>query len=559
MTSDEAATAFPAAGRTSVHSAGPVANVEGAEVADLGALVAAARQGEEAAFAELYRLLAPAVFDYLLTVIGDRAAAEDLLQQTFLQAWVGLGSLRAPGKFRPWVYAVARHVSQEHLRSRAAPLPLDGIPDHIGGGVEPEEIAVAREASQLVWDAAVSLDPHHREVLNLSIRHGLTVREIGEVMGLRAARTTDLLIRSREALGRAVQVLLVSRSAKSCPDLRVLVPWGAGSLTPEQRRAADRHVRVCPTCKPLAFQLTRPEELFGAIILAALPATAQHVPAPPPPPLAPANLAAAHTHGVRPLRQRLGLSNRRRLLTLGIGASLLLGMGAAIIPRVAPSPAPVPTPTVARSTPGSVWAESLQDMAALTSYRISFTTSEPVFIGVTGFDIAVGPAGSWYGTVTDASQPSYPMTLAYESGVLYVRGGHDFVAVAPDFFSLTTSQAQALGSGWLNVDTVQGLSDGTLLENAIAPFALPGALALELSLPLVTLSASPTTYDGQAAFQLSADGTVVEVTRGAHPLPLSIDEPPDHYTFSVFNQPVTPPDVSGAVTWSQLTGGSPPP
>ena len=211
------------------------------------------------------------------------------------------------------------------------------------------------------------------------------------------------------------------------------------------------------------------------------------------------------------------------------------------------------------ATPPSLWAQSLQDLTTLTSYRIGFTAGGPVVIGVTAFDITVGPPGSWFGSATDASRPGHPLTLAYESGTLYVQGGPDFVAVAPDFFSLTTSQAQALGSGWLDVNTVQGLSEGTLLENAIAPYATPGALALEISLPLVTPSTSPSTYDGQAVFQISAAGTVIEVTRGAHPLPLSIDSPPDLFTLGAFDQPVTPPDVSGAVTWSQLTGGSPPP
>lgn len=69
-------------------------------------------------------------------------------------------------------------------------------------------------------------------------------------------------------------------------------------------------------------------------------------------------------------------------------------------------------------------------------------------IGVTAFDITVGPPGSWYGTVTDASQPTYPLTLAEENGHLYVQGDPNFVAVAPGPFSLTTPQAQLLGS-WL--------------------------------------------------------------------------------------------------------------
>lgn len=149
--------------------------------------------------------------------------------------------------------------------------------------------------------------------------------------------------------------------------------------------------------------------------------------------------------------------------------------------------------------------------------------------------------------------------MADQNGELFVDGGPDFVAVAPDFFSLTTSQAEALGSRWLSVDTIQGPSEGSVLANAIAPYALPSALSLEFPLPLVTPAAASTTVDGQPAFRLSADGTVLEVTRGAHPYPLSIGVGIDTFDLSAFNQPVSPPDLSGAVTWSQLTGGSPPP
>ena len=104
-----------------------------------------------------------------------------------------------------------------------------------------------------------------------------------------------------------------------------------------------------------------------------------------------------------------------------------------------------------------------------------------------------------------------------------------------------------------------GEDEANILADDIALYTTPSALALQLPLPLVTPSESPTTADGQAVIRLSAAGTQVEVTRGAHPYPLSISDGTEHFTLGAFNQPVTPPDVSGAVTWSQLTGGSPPP
>ena len=223
------------------------------------------------------------------------------------------------------------------------------LPRHWEGLDGPEDVAISEDAARLVWFAAASLEPQHREALNLSVRHGLTYREVGGVLGLRPARAHDLLIRSREALGRAVQLLLVARSSTSCADLRVLAPRGTGPLTVEQRRTVDHHLRFCPTCRALAFQLTRPEELFGAIVLAALPASAQHAPAIPSMGLGPVKLAAAHSAGAGSgaasphhwlRRRRWGAVDRHGLMAGGIAIALAVAViSVATIRPWAPPPA----------------------------------------------------------------------------------------------------------------------------------------------------------------------------------------------------------------------------
>src|ERR1035441_6147503 len=62
------------------------------------------------------------------------------------------------------------------------------LPRHWEGLDGPEDVAISEDAARLVWFAAASLEPQHREALNLSVRHGLTYREAGGVLGLRPAR-----------------------------------------------------------------------------------------------------------------------------------------------------------------------------------------------------------------------------------------------------------------------------------------------------------------------------------------------------------------------------------
>ncbi len=563
-------------GEAAVHSARPVTSQEHPRLspASLGltALVEAVRRGDEDAFQELYRRLAPAIFDYLVGLTRDRAQAEDLLQETFFEAWRNLTSLREVAKVRAWLYGIGRNVAVEDVRSRPAQVTLDKVPDLESPTTSPEDAALSSEASRLVWNAAASLEPQHREALNLSLRHGLTNREIGGVLDLPPGRVADLLMRSREALGWAVKLLFITRSSASCAVLRTLAPQGAESLTTEQRRGVDRHVRQCKDCRDLGLRLTKPEELFGAVVLATLPSTAGHapiVPAGPPPGSPPSHPSAGTTgqphHASLLSRTIRGVARNRAAATI-YGGALLLTIVAGVVGNqaVLSPPAPVPSPVVPTAAPVpesvTLWNTGLSDLGNLTSYHIQYQALGPVVIGVPAFDITVGPPGSWYGTATDASQPTYPLTLAELSGHMYVRGGPNFVAVAPDLFSLTTAQAQALGNQWLLVDSIQGASDGKLLDTSVAPFATPVDLAYEFPAPVGTPSSSVTTVNGQKVTRLSADGDTVDVLAGTTPYLVSVDESQvATCTLGAFNQPVTPPIVSGALTWLQLTGGSPGP
>jgi hypothetical protein len=75
-----------------------------------------------------------------------------------------------------------------------------------------------------------------------------------------------------------------------------------------------------------------------------------------------------------------------------------------------------------------------------------------------------------------------------------------------------------------------------------------------------TPSSSVITVNGQKVTRLSDEGDTVDVLAGTTPYPVSVDESQvATCTLGAFNQPVTPPDVSGALTWLQLTGGSPGP
>ncbi|MEU4468476.1 RNA polymerase sigma factor [Streptomyces sp. NPDC024017] len=82
---------------------------------ELGAAVARAQQGDEAAFAVAYRLVQPGLFGYLRGLVGDDA--EDVASDAWLEIARDLGRFRGDGAgFRGWTATIARHRALDHLR-----------------------------------------------------------------------------------------------------------------------------------------------------------------------------------------------------------------------------------------------------------------------------------------------------------------------------------------------------------------------------------------------------------------------------------------------------------
>ncbi|WP_409239201.1 RNA polymerase sigma factor [Streptomyces sp. PA5.6] len=99
---------------------------------ELGRAVAAAQEGDEAAFAVAYRLVQPGLVGYLRGLVGtDGETAEDVAADAWLEIARDLGRFRGDGAgFRGWTATIARHRAFDHLRrlkTRPRPAPLDHL------------------------------------------------------------------------------------------------------------------------------------------------------------------------------------------------------------------------------------------------------------------------------------------------------------------------------------------------------------------------------------------------------------------------------------------------
>src|SRR5262249_47238506 len=124
-----------------------------------------------------------ALLAYSARLTGDRASAEDIVQETLLRAWKRAEQLAADDRpVRPWLFAVARNLAVDRRRaSRLTTTELDGEALEQPAGVD--ELDRALEASQLA-DALAALRAEHREVIVESYYRGRSVAEVAAALGI---------------------------------------------------------------------------------------------------------------------------------------------------------------------------------------------------------------------------------------------------------------------------------------------------------------------------------------------------------------------------------------
>ncbi len=161
-------------------------------------LVVAYREGDVPALAELIGRYEKELFHFLIRFAGNRAFAEDLFQETFLQVHQSAKTFDATKRFKPWLFTIAANKARDHLRrekrKRTAPLSALIDPTQESGAsfidlMEadvplPDDTADEQEIADLVRELAQQLPDHLREVLVMAYFHQFAYKEIAEMLSI---------------------------------------------------------------------------------------------------------------------------------------------------------------------------------------------------------------------------------------------------------------------------------------------------------------------------------------------------------------------------------------
>ena len=183
---------------------------------------------DERAFTTLVRTYERRVFALLLRMIGNRAEAEDLAQEVFVQVFKAIGSFRGESKLSTWIYRIAinlcknrskylrvRHSGQEEqleaLQERA---PLgDAKGANVANVERPDEMMAGKQVERIVQTAILELEPTFRECLVLRDVEDLSYEEIGAITGLPEGTVKSRIHRARAQLKELVESALGEKIA----------------------------------------------------------------------------------------------------------------------------------------------------------------------------------------------------------------------------------------------------------------------------------------------------------------------------------------------------------
>jgi RNA polymerase sigma-70 factor (ECF subfamily) len=168
-------------------------------------------QMDEDTFRAFYDRTARPVWVYLARITGDRAIADDLLQESYYRFLRAARSFTSESHRRNYLYRIATNLAHDRHRSRRGivdvPMPAEHEP---GALADAHNLAADTERRTDLGRAMARLKPRERELLWLAYAQGSSHEEIAESLGLRRASIKMLLFRAR----RRLAALLTTPAAK---------------------------------------------------------------------------------------------------------------------------------------------------------------------------------------------------------------------------------------------------------------------------------------------------------------------------------------------------------
>jgi RNA polymerase sigma factor (sigma-70 family) len=162
-------------------------------------LITLCKRGDPAAYAGLYNAHAAAVYNSILRLIEHTGEAEDVLQDSFVDAFRGIAGFKETGGFRAWVKRIAINKSIDLIRKRKLRF-VELEPEWVQDDDEKVDEAAFEYTMDAVNTAIAALPDGYRAVFNLYAIEQIPHAEIAELLGLEAGTVRTQYHRAKQKI-----------------------------------------------------------------------------------------------------------------------------------------------------------------------------------------------------------------------------------------------------------------------------------------------------------------------------------------------------------------------
>ena len=149
------------------------------------ALIRSIAAGDKHAMQILFARHNVRIFRFLLRIVGDKSAAEDLVSEVFLDVWGQAGSFQGRSQVTTWLLAIARNKALSALQRRSN----EELDEDAAAAIEdpqdnPEVTLQNRQKTEVLLNCLRQLSPAHREIIDLVYYHETSIDEAAEIVGV---------------------------------------------------------------------------------------------------------------------------------------------------------------------------------------------------------------------------------------------------------------------------------------------------------------------------------------------------------------------------------------
>ncbi|MGL9618751.1 sigma-70 family RNA polymerase sigma factor [Bradyrhizobium sp. U531] len=154
------------------------------------------------------------VYRFILRIVRDATAAEDLVSQVFLDVWRTAGQFQGRSQVSTWLLSIARFKALTAMRQRRFEDIDQEDVRQIPDDCDTPETSLDRSDTSAILRACVQkLSPAHREIINLVYYHEKSVEEVGQIIGIPQSTVKTRMFYARKQLAELLKGAGVERFA----------------------------------------------------------------------------------------------------------------------------------------------------------------------------------------------------------------------------------------------------------------------------------------------------------------------------------------------------------